>query len=189
MQGNVPRYSKPAVSCKVGINLRQCTMACAWCTATACASLYKPQCRAATPAKVCSQPLTVAACCFCLTALMQDQVAAFQAHGVNADYLSSTRTAAERRALLAQLTPAAAAAAATAAAGSNGNGSDRLALLYVTPELLATDRWADPVYGGCSRDMPPSTPVCSLSPTAPASNGCGRLSQCLSAAEMPETSR
>jgi superfamily II DNA helicase RecQ len=68
---------------------------------------------------------------------MQDQVAALQAHGVKADYLSSTRTAAERRALLDQLTPTAAAAAAA------GSSADRLALLYVTPELLATDRWVD----------------------------------------------
>lgn len=65
---------------------------------------------------------------------MQDQVSALQATGVSADYLSSTRTAAERRAILDQLTPT---AAASAAAGSNG---DRLALLYVTPELIATDR-------------------------------------------------
>lgn len=65
---------------------------------------------------------------------MQDQVTALQATGVSADYLSSTRTAAERKALLDKLSPATAAAAA--AAGSSG---DRLALLYVTPELIATD--------------------------------------------------
>jgi hypothetical protein len=68
------------------------------------------------------------------TALMQDQVSALQSTGVPADYLSSTRTAAERRAILDKLTPT---AAAVAAAGSSG---DRLALLYVTPELIATDR-------------------------------------------------
>lgn len=74
-------------------------------------------------------------------ALMQDQVAALQATGVPADYLSSTRTAAERRAILDQLSPSAAAAAAAAAAADGGSsgGSSRLALLYVTPELIATE--------------------------------------------------
>jgi superfamily II DNA helicase RecQ len=66
---------------------------------------------------------------------MQDQVSALQATGVPADYLSSTRTAAERRAILDNLTPAAAAAAAA----GDGSSGGRLALLYVTPELLATD--------------------------------------------------
>jgi len=68
-------------------------------------------------------------------------VSALQAIGVAADYLSSTRSAAERKHILDQLTPSSAAAAM--AAGSNGS-NDRLALLYVTPELIATDR-CDPL--------------------------------------------
>lgn len=60
-------------------------------------------------------------------ALMQDQVCSLQALGVAAEYLASSRTAAERKAVLARLTGPA-------------NGGEQLALLYVTPELLATDR-------------------------------------------------
>lgn len=61
------------------------------------------------------------------SALMQDQVEALQAKGVAADFLSSTRAAAERAAIMARLAPSAA-------------QRDRLALLFVTPELLATER-------------------------------------------------
>ncbi|WIA40378.1 hypothetical protein OEZ86_013742 [Tetradesmus obliquus] len=73
-----------------------------------------------------------------LIALMQDQVAALQARGIAADFLSSSRSSTERKALLARLDGAAAAAAAAAGSGAGGAGR-RLALLYVTPELLATD--------------------------------------------------
>lgn len=69
------------------------------------------------------------------SALMQDQVAALNSTGVCADYLSSTRSAAERKHILDQLTPAAAATALEAP-----DVSSQLSLLYVTPELLATDR-------------------------------------------------
>jgi superfamily II DNA helicase RecQ len=66
---------------------------------------------------------------------MQDQVAALQARGIAADFLSSSRSNAERKALLARLD-----AAAAAGSGASEGGS-QLALLYVTPELLATDGW------------------------------------------------
>jgi hypothetical protein len=75
-------------------------------------------------------------------ALMQDQVASLTARGLAADYLASVRTEAERRAVLRRLD---AAAAQPAAYGGGGGGGGRdeaeapLALLYVTPELLATE--------------------------------------------------
>lgn len=71
---------------------------------------------------------------------MQDQVSALQAIGVAADYLSSTRSAAERKHILDQLTPSRAAAAVAAGSNDSNDSNDRLALLYVTPELIATDR-------------------------------------------------
>jgi bloom syndrome protein len=66
---------------------------------------------------------------------MQDQVAGLQARGIAADYLASTRTEAERRALLARLD----ALAGTGADGAAPGGAPSLSLLYVTPELLQTD--------------------------------------------------
>jgi superfamily II DNA helicase RecQ len=77
-------------------------------------------------------------------ALMQDQVAALQARGIAADYLASSRSSAERKALLARLDAAAPSAAAAGSAASGGVGA--LALLYVTPELLATDGCVDSAY-------------------------------------------
>lgn len=63
---------------------------------------------------------------------MQDQVSALQGLGIAADYLSSTRSTAKRNAIFAQL---------SAAANSKRDAAQqRLALLYVTPELLATDK-------------------------------------------------
>ena len=55
---------------------------------------------------------------------MQNQVESLQSKGVAADYLSSTRSEAERQGTLMQLqhTP------------------PSIKLLFVTPELLATDR-------------------------------------------------
>eukprot|EP00878_Enallax_costatus_P028427 GHUV01030705.1.p1 GENE.GHUV01030705.1~~GHUV01030705.1.p1 ORF type:complete len:458 (+),score=122.06 GHUV01030705.1:281-1654(+) len=67
-----------------------------------------------------------------LIALMQDQVSALQNLGIAADYLSSTRSAAEVTAILTKL---------SAAAADNGAGQRQLALLYVTPERLSTDRF------------------------------------------------
>lgn len=57
-------------------------------------------------------------------ALMQNQVESLKSKGVAAEYLSSTKTEAERRGTLMQLqtTP------------------PSIKLLFVTPELLATDR-------------------------------------------------
>lgn len=77
------------------------------------------------------------------TALMQDQVAGLRARGVEADYLSSTRSEAERRALLARVDALAFVQPADGGGGGGGgDGTEQtlppLALLYVTPELLAT---------------------------------------------------
>ena len=65
-------------------------------------------------------------CCtaLCTAALMQDQVGNLRARGVQADYLSSTRTASERQAILDRL-----------AAGGGG-----LTLLYITPESVRSQR-------------------------------------------------
>lgn len=65
---------------------------------------------------------------FPLPALMQDQVSALQTLGIAVDYLSSTRSTAEVKAVFAKLSAA------------SGAGQQQLALLYVTPERLATDR-------------------------------------------------
>jgi superfamily II DNA helicase RecQ len=61
---------------------------------------------------------------------MQDQVEGFRRFGVVCDYLSSSRTDAERREVMRQLR------------GNAGGARDALALLFATPELLASDRWA-----------------------------------------------
>eukprot|EP00775_Hariotina_reticulata_P005180 gene5180-5418_t len=78
-----------------------------------------------------------------LIALMQDQVSALQAKGITAAYLSSTQTAAERQAVMELLKGLEAAGAAGkaggVAAGRAARTISRLTLLYVTPELLATD--------------------------------------------------
>ncbi|KAF6258225.1 P-loop containing nucleoside triphosphate hydrolase protein [Scenedesmus sp. NREL 46B-D3] len=81
-----------------------------------------------------------------LIALMQDQVAALQARGIAADFLSSSRSTAERTALLARL-DAAAPAAAAAGWGAAAGGGGPLVLLYVTPELLATDSFRQKLLG------------------------------------------
>lgn len=78
---------------------------------------------------------------------MQDQVEGLTAKGLAADYLSSTRPEAERRATLARFDAAVAAASGVAPAGRGGAGAGPgggapLALLYVTPELLQTDSFA-----------------------------------------------
>lgn len=56
---------------------------------------------------------------------MEDQVHGLQSKGVAADFLSSTRTAAQRTCILQDLR----------------SSQPSLKLLFVTPELLATDRW------------------------------------------------
>lgn len=63
---------------------------------------------------------------------MQDQVSALQDLGIAADYLASTRSTAERSAIFAKLS--------AAADRDRDTVQQQLALLYVTPELLATDR-------------------------------------------------
>ncbi|KAL4458301.1 hypothetical protein ABPG75_013166 [Micractinium tetrahymenae] len=71
-----------------------------------------------------------------LIALMQDQVASLQDRGLRADFLSSTRTEADRRRLLADLQ----------------QRSPSTQLLYVTPELLATDSFLHCLRGAYAAD-------------------------------------
>eukprot|EP00798_Chlamydomonas_sp_ICE-L_P015708 gene15708-21818_t len=61
-----------------------------------------------------------------LIALMQDQVGNLAEKGVAAAYLSSTQSEAEKSHVMQQLM----------------SEDERLRLLYVTPELIKTDRWA-----------------------------------------------
>jgi len=79
-----------------------------------------------------------------LIALMQDQVSALLAQGIPAAYLSSAQSATERRAVMDQLKHLQAAGVAAmaddATGGRTASTSGQLTLLYVTPELLATDR-------------------------------------------------
>ena len=58
---------------------------------------------------------------------MQDQVGNLQALGVDAEYLSSTQTEAQKQVVWSKLSA----------------GAADLRLLYVTPELVKTDRQAD----------------------------------------------
>ncbi len=94
---------------------------------------------------------------------MQDQVAGLAARGVAVDYLSSSRTAAERDTLLARLD-------ALAMARSKGSAEhqqqtqqqqqqQKLQLLYVTPELLATDRHARMCTCSSSTGYHPTPPM------------------------------
>eukprot|EP00879_Flechtneria_rotunda_P026339 GHRR01028079.1.p1 GENE.GHRR01028079.1~~GHRR01028079.1.p1 ORF type:complete len:206 (+),score=74.05 GHRR01028079.1:458-1075(+) len=66
-----------------------------------------------------------------LIALMQDQVAALQSRGVAADYLSSTRSATNKQVIMNQLSQ-------LCNSSHEGKSNGSLSLLYVTPELLAT---------------------------------------------------